>query len=64
MAESPSQALRILKSGEFFFPLVIKADGLAAGKGAIVCPSLRQAEEAMDMIMVETAVRGRREEAS
>jgi phosphoribosylamine--glycine ligase len=53
VAESPSQALRILKSGEFFFPLVIKADGLAAGKGAIVCPGLRQAEEAVDMIMVE-----------
>jgi len=53
MAETPTQAQRILKSGEFFFPLVIKADGLAAGKGAIVCPSLRAAEEALDMIMVE-----------
>jgi phosphoribosylamine--glycine ligase len=52
VAESPNQALRILKSGEFFFPLVIKADGLAAGKGAIVCPSLQKAEEAVDMIMV------------
>ncbi len=53
VAETPTQAQRILKSGEFFFPLVIKADGLAAGKGAIVCPSLRAAEEALDMIMVE-----------
>jgi len=53
VAESPTQALRILKSGEFFFPLVVKADGLAAGKGAIVCPSLRKAEEAVDMIMVK-----------
>ncbi len=53
VAETPSQALRILRSGEYFFPLVIKADGLAAGKGAIVCPSLRKAEEAVDMIMVE-----------
>ncbi len=53
VAETPTQALRILKSGEFFFPLVIKADGLAAGKGAIVCPSPRKAEEAVDIIMVE-----------
>jgi phosphoribosylamine--glycine ligase len=52
-AESPSQAMRILRSGEFFFPLVVKADGLAGGKGAIVCPSLRKAEEAVEMIMVE-----------
>ncbi len=53
VAETPTQALRILRSGEFFFPLVVKADGLAAGKGAIVCPSPRRAEEAIDMIMVE-----------
>ena len=53
VAETPTQALRILKSGEFFFPLVVKADGLAAGKGAIVCPSLRKAEEALETIMVE-----------
>lgn len=51
VADSPSQALRILKSGEFFFPLVIKADGLAAGKGAIVCPSKRRAEEVVDSMM-------------
>jgi phosphoribosylamine--glycine ligase len=53
VAETPTQAYRILKSGEFFFPLVVKADGLAAGKGAIVCPSLHKAEEALEMIMVE-----------
>ncbi len=53
VAESKAQALRILQSGEFFFPLVIKADGLAAGKGVIVCPSLRKAEEAVDLIMVK-----------
>ncbi|MEW5901933.1 MAG: phosphoribosylamine--glycine ligase, partial [Acidobacteriota bacterium] len=53
VAETPTLALRILKSGEFFFPLVVKADGLAAGKGAIVCPSPRKAEEAVDLIMVK-----------
>jgi phosphoribosylamine--glycine ligase len=53
VAETPVQSLRILKSGEFIFPLVVKADGLAAGKGAIVCPGLRKAEDAVNMIMVE-----------
>lgn len=53
VAESQAQAQRILKSGEFFLPLVVKADGLAAGKGAIVCPSLRKAEETVEMIMVK-----------
>ncbi|OGD22409.1 MAG: phosphoribosylamine--glycine ligase [Candidatus Aminicenantes bacterium RBG_16_63_16] len=52
VAESPSQAFRVLKSGEFSFPLVIKADGLAAGKGVIICPGQRQAEEAVESIMV------------
>ncbi len=53
VAESQAQALRILKSGEFFFPLVIKADGLAAGKGAVVCPSKRRAEEVVESMMTK-----------
>ncbi len=32
--------------------LVLKADGLAAGKGVFVCDNLRQALEAIDQIMV------------
>jgi len=34
-------------------PLVIKADGLAAGKGVIVCESLKEAIEAINLIMVD-----------
>ncbi len=33
-------------------PLVVKADGLAAGKGVIVCDGAQQAVEAVDRIMV------------
>jgi phosphoribosylamine--glycine ligase len=33
--------------------LVVKADGLAAGKGAIVCDTGQQAEEALKLIMVK-----------
>jgi len=35
------------------FPLVIKADGLAAGKGAIVCKNREEAYSAIDLIMTE-----------
>jgi len=34
-------------------PIVIKADGLAAGKGAIVCKTMDQAENALDDMMVK-----------
>ncbi len=33
------------------FPIVIKADGLALGKGVIIAPDLKEASEAIDMIM-------------
>jgi phosphoribosylamine---glycine ligase len=32
-------------------PIVVKADGLAAGKGVIICRTLKEAEEAIDEIM-------------
>ncbi len=40
-----------LQGGRYHFPLVIKADGLAAGKGVFICPELRSAEAAVDAIM-------------
>ena len=52
-ADTPDEAKKILKSGGFSFPLVIKADGLAAGKGAVVCRNMRKAEEAIREMMVE-----------
>ena len=36
-------------------PIVVKADGLAAGKGALVCETLDDALAAVDKIMVERA---------
>jgi phosphoribosylamine--glycine ligase len=35
------------------FPIVVKADGLAAGKGVIVCENKEEAKMAIDTIMVE-----------
>ena len=52
VADSFDQAQKIIASGEFGFPVVIKADGLAAGKGAVVCPNQRKADEtAGDMLV-------------
>ncbi|MBI2441185.1 MAG: phosphoribosylamine--glycine ligase [Lentisphaerae bacterium] len=36
-------------------PLVIKADGLAAGKGVLICSTQREAEEAVREVMVRQA---------
>ncbi len=38
------------------FPIVIKADGLAAGKGVIIAENLAQALEAIDEILVKKSV--------
>ncbi|QUI24389.1 phosphoribosylamine--glycine ligase [Vallitalea pronyensis] len=35
------------------YPLVIKADGLALGKGVLICDSLQEAEAAIHTIMIE-----------
>ncbi len=46
---SYAQAVSYIKTMDF--PLVVKADGLAAGKGVIVCHTHDEAEAALDRIM-------------
>lgn len=53
VAGSAEEALKILNSGEFEFPVVVKADGLAAGKGVMVCANVKRAEDAINEIMVK-----------
>jgi phosphoribosylamine--glycine ligase len=53
VAESPEEAKKVLGSGEFSFPLVVKADGLAQGKGVIICLDQEKAEETVNLMMVE-----------
>ncbi len=55
VAESPAHALEYLSSGEFGsaeVPVVIKADGLAAGKGVVVAENRSEAEKAIEDLMV------------
>ena len=56
VADSPQQAIEFLHSGEFGgfdSPVVIKADGLAAGKGVVVAATRSEAEKAVDDLMVQ-----------
>src|SRR5690242_14744306 len=55
IAEGPEEAIQCLRSGAFGAaqnPVVIKADGLAAGKGVVVAASRVEAERAIEDLMV------------
>lgn len=48
---TPDEAYACIE--QFDAPLVVKADGLAAGKGVLVCATVDEARKAVDQIMVE-----------
>jgi len=52
-AESLDDALASVRSGSFGFPVVLKADGLAAGKGVVIADDLAAAEAAIAAAMGE-----------
>jgi phosphoribosylamine--glycine ligase len=51
--DSAVQALSVLRSGAFGFPVVLKADGLAAGKGVVISLDLKDAEAQVHAMMVD-----------
>jgi phosphoribosylamine--glycine ligase len=53
VCESPDAALAIIRRGEFTFPLVLKADGLAAGKGVVIAEDAAAAEAVVAAMMVD-----------
>jgi len=53
IAERPEDAIECLRSGAFGpGPVVIKADGLAAGKGVVVASNRAEAEKAVEELMI------------
>ena len=51
ICDSSAAAHAIVASGELGWPLVVKADGLAAGKGVVVAPDRSVADQAIDDAM-------------
>ena len=47
--ETAKEALEYVREQQF--PLVVKADGLAAGKGVVIARTLEEAERAVDDMM-------------
>jgi phosphoribosylamine--glycine ligase len=59
VADSPQAAVALLQSGFFGnneTPVVVKADGLAAGKGVIMAENRQEALKAIEALMVRQAV--------
>ena len=53
VCESSAEARALIASGEFGFPVVLKADGLAAGKGVVVAADAVEADGAIRAAMDE-----------
>src|SRR6185503_3780367 len=53
VCESADAALASIARGEFGYPLVLKADGLAAGKGVVIAPDRAAAEDAVRDAMID-----------
>lgn len=49
--DDPKEAIEYLKKGSF--PVVLKADGLALGKGVLICNTLEEALEGVKSIMMD-----------
>ncbi len=53
VCESPDEALVSIRKHELGFPVVLKADGLAAGKGVVIAGDCAAAETAIAVAMLE-----------
>ncbi len=53
VAATAEQARAAVKKGKKAFPLVLKADGLAGGKGVVVARNKKEADEAIETMLIE-----------
>ena len=51
--EDAGAAIEALRRGEWEFPVVVKADGLAAGKGVLICQDVGESLDAIRLVMQE-----------
>jgi len=56
VCDDAQEARAALASGEFSYPVVLKADGLAAGKGVTIAADAAEAEAAVHAMMVDRAL--------
>src|SRR4029079_9683644 len=49
--DSLAAALRVIRSGDLGWPIVLKADGLAAGRGVVIAEDDQSAEQAATAAM-------------
>lgn len=50
---SAEEALKTVKEAPFGFPMVLKADGLASGKGTVIAKDAAEAKSVVNMLMTE-----------
>jgi phosphoribosylamine--glycine ligase len=55
ICDDADSAFEAVRSGAFGFPVVLKADGLAAGKGVVIAADRAEAEHAVRAAMVDRA---------
>lgn len=53
VCEAPEPAIAVVRGGELGFPVVVKADGLAAGKGVVIAADAADAEAAVRAMMID-----------
>jgi len=53
VASTPAQARTFLKKRKDGYPVVLKVDGLAGGKGVVVAKGKKEAEQAIEAMLVE-----------
>jgi phosphoribosylamine--glycine ligase len=53
VAETAEDAFKAVSDGSFGFPVVIKADGLAAGKGVIIAADEAEAKQAIQDLLID-----------
>ena len=56
VAETPAEALAVINSDVLGLPVVLKADGLAAGKGVVIAADKKEAARAIEDLMVRKVV--------